>query len=210
MMRINGHVVAVMALAALAGCEEFTFEEEPSTEEELYEGLQDATLALREEIAGVAITDVADLPAEGSATYDGTALIALNAPAGGGVASELIGTATVTADFAAATVSGNADGFYGTVNGSEVGAYEGELFLSMGGIDTSGTGNQVTADANGVLQGGGDTLVIDGTVTGNFLGDAGLLNEPPPAIALEEGVGTEFTLNGETITGGMEVIAVLP
>ncbi len=198
--------LAVAGLAALAGCEEFSFSDPATTEDEAYLALQAETLALRDATEFLAVTDAVDLPTTGSATYEGTALIALDAPAGG-VASELIGDASIVADFEAATVSGQADGFYGTVNGGDVAAFEGTIFVSQGTVDSSNVGNdQIAADVNGTLSGGGDTLVVDGAVAGNFLGDPLLLNEAPEALSLATDDATTFRLNGEDVTGGMEVI----
>ncbi len=198
--------LAVAGLAVLAGCEEFSFTEPTTTEDEAYLALQAETLALRDATEFLTVTDAVDLPVSGSATYEGTALIALDAPTGG-AASELIGTASITADFEAATVSGQADGFYGTVDGGDVAAFEGTIFVSQGAIDSSNSGNdQISADVNGTLSGGGDTLVVDGAVAGNFLGDPLLLNEAPEAVGLETDDATTFRLNGEDVTGGMEVI----
>jgi hypothetical protein len=198
--------LAVAGLAALTGCEEFTFTDPATTEDEAYLALQAETLALRDATEFLTVTDAVDLPNTGSATYEGTALIALDAPTGG-VASELIGDASIVADFEAATVSGQADGFYGTVNGGDVAAFEGTIFVSQGTIDSSNVGNdQITADVNGTLSGGGDTLVVDGAVAGNFLGDPLLLNEAPEALSLATDDTTTFRLNGEDVTGGMEVI----
>jgi uncharacterized protein (DUF2345 family) len=196
----------LLALVTVAACEEFSFSDPATTEDEAYLALQAETLALRDATEFLAVTDAVDLPNTGSATYEGTALIALDAPAGG-VASELIGDASIVADFEAATVSGQADGFYGTVNGGDVAAFEGTIFVSQGAIDSSNVGNdQIAADVNGTLSGGGDTLVVDGAVAGNFLGDPLLLNEAPEALSLATDDATTFRLNGEDVTGGMEVI----
>lgn len=198
--------LAVAGLAALAGCEEFSFSDPATTEEEAYLALQAETLALRDATEFLAVTDAVDLPVSGSATYEGTALIALDAPTGG-AASELIGDASIVADFEAATVTGQADGFHGTVNGGDVAAFEGTVFLSQGAIDSSNVGNdQIAADVNGTLSGGGDTLVVDGAVAGNFLGDPLLLNEAPEALSLATDDATTFRLNGADVTGGMEII----
>jgi hypothetical protein len=198
--------LAVAGLAALTGCEEFSFTDSTTTEDEAYLALQAETLALRDATEFLSVTDAVDLPTTGSATYEGTALIAMDAPTGG-VASELIGDASIVADFEAATVSGQADGFYGTVNGGDVAAFEGTIFVSQGTIDSSNVGNdQIAADVNGTLSGGGDTLVVDGAVAGNFLGDPLLLNEAPEALSLATDDTTTFRLNGEDVTGGIEVI----
>lgn len=198
--------LAVAGLAVLAGCEEFSFSDPATTEEEAYLALQAETLALRDTTELLAVTDAVDLPVSGSATYEGTALIALDATSGG-AASELIGDASIVADFEAATISGQADGFYGTVDGGDVAAFEGTIFVSQGTIDSSNSGaDQIAADVNGTLSGGGDTLVVDGAVAGNFLGDPLLLNEAPEAVALGTDDATTFRLNGEGVTGGMEVI----
>jgi hypothetical protein len=203
-MRLTG-ALGITALAMLAGCDEFAFSEPATTEQESYAALQAETLALRDATEDLVVTPLADLPTTGTATYEGTALIALDA-IGGGSASELIGTAAITADFAASTLSGEAGGFYGTVDGGEVAAFEGQIFVSQGTINRTGTGDQIGADVNGTLQGGGDTLVVDGTVAGNFLGDPLLLNEAPEALAIGTEAGTEFRLNGTAVTGGMEII----
>lgn len=197
--------LCVALVGGVAGCDEFAFDEPPTTDEEAYLALQADTVALREVTEALTVTAAADLPVTGTASYDGTALIALDAPAGG-AASELIGTAVLEADFANATISGQADGFYGTVAGGEVTAFAGQVFLSQGAIDASG-GDQIGADVNGTLQGGGDTLVVGGTVAGNFLGDPLLLNEPPAAMVLATGDDTSFVLNGTAVTGGMEIVA---
>jgi hypothetical protein len=198
--------VCVALVAGVAGCDEFTFDDPPTTDEEAYLALQAETVALRDETGLLSVTDAVDLPTTGTAQYDGTALIALDAPTGG-TASELIGTAAIIADFANATVSGQADGFYGSVDGGEVTAFAGQIFLSQGAIDASGTGDQIGADVNGTLQGGGDTVVLGGQVAGNFLGDPLLLNEPPAAMVLATDDAATFTLNGAAATGGMEIVA---
>lgn len=195
-------------LAGVAGCDQFAFDDPPTTDEQAYLALQQETLALQDATGDLAVTPVADLPVVGSATYEGTARIALD-PLAGGTGSELIGEAAITADFETATLTGQADGFYGTIDGGEVTSFDGTLFLSEGAIDTSGSGSeQIGASLNGTLSGGGDTLVVDGGVTGNFLGDPLLLNEPPEALLLETTAETELRLNGDIVTGGVEIIGL--
>ncbi len=150
-----------------------------------------------------------DLPVEGSASYSGTARIGLD-PLGGGPASDLIGDVEITVEFADTTLSGRAENFYGTIEGGEVTAFEGQLFLSQGVIDPDATGDLIGANLNGTLSGGGDTLVIDGGVSGNFLGDPSGMNVPPEAILLGSTENTGFTLNGDEVTGGLDIIGVLP
>jgi hypothetical protein len=198
--------LCVVAMLGLAGCDEFAFSDPPTSDQAAYAALQAETLSLRDATESLAVTPVAEIPLMGSAEYRGTAVVALD-PLAGGAASELIGTARVTADFAASTVTGQADGFYGTINGGDVTGFDGQVFLSQGAIDRTGTAAQIGADVNGTLQGGGDTLVIDGAVAGNFLGDPLLLNEAPEALSLATDDATVLRLNGAAATGGMEVIA---
>ena len=195
-------------LAGSAGCDQFAFDDPPTTDEQAFLALQQETLALQDATGNLDVTPVADLPVVGSATYEGTARIALD-PLAGGTGSELIGEASITADFETATLTGQADGFYGTVNGGEVTSFGGTLFLSEGAIDASRAGgDQIGANLNGTLSGGGDTLVVDGGVTGNFLGDPPLLNEPPEALLLETTDETGIRLNGDTVTGGVQIIGM--
>jgi hypothetical protein len=198
--------LAILAMAT--GCDEFAFDDPPTTDEQAYLALQQETLALQDATGNLDVTPVADLPVVGSATYEGTARIALD-PLAGGTGSELIGEASITADFETATLTGQADGLYGTVNGGEVTSFDGTLFLSEGAIDAGGEGgDQIGANLNGTLSGGGDTLVVDGGVTGNFLGDPLLLNEPPGALLLETTDDTGIRLNGDTVTGGVQIIGL--
>lgn len=194
-------VLGLGLLAGFAGCDEFAFDDPPSAAEQAYLALQDETLALGETIAGLDVTPAADLPVTGSATYSGTARIALD-PLAGGEGSDLIGQVQITADFETASLSGQADGFHGSIDGGDVTAFDGQLFLSQGEIDASGGGDQIGANLNGTLSGGGDTLVVDGGVTGNFLGEA------PDALLLEAAEGTAFSLNGDSVSGGIQIIGL--
>lgn len=203
-MTIRG-ALCVAALGAVAGCDEFAWSDPPTSDEAAYLALQEETLALRAATENLVATPLTDLPTTGTAQYDGTALIALD-PLAGGAASELIGRAEITANFESATVSGQAGGFHGTVNGGDVTAFDGQVFLSQGTITRTG-GDQIGADVNGTLQGGGDTVVVGGQVAGNFLGDPLLLNEPPPALSLGSDDATAFTVNGGAATGELQIIA---
>ena len=195
-------------LAGSAGCDQFAFDDPPTTDEQAFLALQQETLALQDATGNLDVTPVADLPVVGSATYEGTARIALD-PLAGGTGSELIGEASITADFETATLTGQADGFYGTVNGGEVTSFGGTLFLSEGAIDASRAGgDQIGANLNGTLSGGGNTLVVNGGITGNFLGDPPLLNELPEALLLETTDETGIRLNGDTVTGGVQIIGM--
>jgi hypothetical protein len=208
MVTMTRSALGLAILAMATGCDEFAFDDPPTTDEQAYLALQQETQALQDATGDLAVTPVADLPVVGSATYEGTARIALDPPAGG-TGSELIGEASITADFETATLTGQADGFYGTVNGGDVTSFDGTLFLSEGAIDASGAGgDQIGASLNGTLSGGGDTLVVDGGVTGNFLGDPLLLNEPPEALLLETTDDTGIRLNGDIVTGGVQIIGL--
>jgi len=208
MVTMTRSALGLAILAMATGCDEFAFDDPPTTDEQAYLALQQETQALQDATGDLAVTPVADLPVVGSATYEGTARIALDPPAGG-TGSELIGEASITADFETATLTGQADGFYGTVNGGDVTSFDGTLFLSEGAIDASGAGgDQIGASLNGTLSGGGDTLVVDGGVTGNFLGDPLLLNEPPAALLLETTDDTGIRLNGDIVTGGVQIIGL--
>lgn len=201
-MRIMA-IVAGLGTLALTGCEEFAFQEiDPDVT--AFTALQDETLALRDEVEFLTVATASEIPITGSATYDGTALIALDSIVDG---SELIGDAVITADFANDTVSGGMSDFYGTINGGDVTAFAGELFIGKSEIDTSG-GDQITAKLDGALQGGSNTLNVNATLNGNFLTDNIITNEPPEAMSLESSAASILTLNGVETAGGIEVIAV--
>lgn len=193
-------VVAGLSAIGLAGCEGFEFLDPAAVE---YRALQDETRALRSSINGLPVTPAIDIPLSGTARYDGTALIALQTL----VPSELIGTASITADFARDTVSGSMTDFHGTVSGGRVTAFEGELAISKGVIDVVPE-HDITAKVDGRLTGGSNTLDVDATLEGNFLGTPGGINQPPPALQANTTPTSNFTLNGNAVGGEMEVIGL--
>lgn len=192
---------AALAVLALAGCDEFVIVDDPTDD---YLALQDETRSLRTAIAGLPVTEAIDIPLSGSATYDGTALIALSTAA---VGSELIGDAIITADFAADTIGGSMGGFYGTIAGGPVTAFDGEIVISKGLIDVIPE-HDMTGKIDGTLSGGVNELVVNATLEGNFLGDPGFLNEAPEAVQLNSTPESIFTLNGGVVAGEMEVICL--
>ncbi len=195
-----GMIGAALAVLGLAACEEFTVVDTPTSR---YLALQDETRALRSSIDGLPVTRAIDIPLSGTARYDGTALIALDTP----VPSELIGDAAIVADFARDTVSGRMEGFHGTVSGGRVTVFDGALDISKGVIDVTPE-HDITAKVDGTLSGGSSTLVVDATLEGNFLGNPTFFDRTPPAVQLNANDRSNFTLNGNAVAGGMEVIGL--
>ncbi len=114
-------------------------------------------------VMGMAPTPDPSIPDIGTAVFEGSASVRIetaNAPL------VLFGDATVSIGFDDASVGGSMDRFFGTDATGRVVDYSGAIAIDGGSLDDG-----VTLDYAGVLSGTGATLVFDGTMTGQFLGD---------------------------------------
>lgn len=162
---------------------------------------------------GVGATLGPNVPSSGTATFDGYAAFLVTKPSDKNPSLALLSPATITADFANSKLSGSASAFTGrpidpsSSSGNYTGdaaAYSGQIALSNGCIGTacpSGTGAQrVGATAAGTLQGGGNTVVVNQALTGQFYGN------PLSAIDLN-GTSSSATLNGATAKSSLDFVA---
>lgn len=122
-------------------------------------------------VTGLAVTDATSMPVTGSAEFAGYATIR--------VAVEnplvLFGDAVVSVGFDTADASGRIDAVFGSDSSGQVIDYDGVINLA-GGVQAS----DLQLDYAGALTGPDDTLVLDGTASGSFLGT------PVSAIALSD------------------------
>jgi len=112
-------------------------------------------------------TDRSDLPAGGSAIYDGVMFVGLD----DGSDDDVFGTVRLTATFAGNRLSGNAGSF---VNDSDE-AVDGSLSITNGSFLSLGPAVG-TADVNGIVEFEAGTMVIDGTASHGFTGNTGEYN----------------------------------
>ena len=187
---------------ALAGCEEFAFNE-TTPEEQAFLDLQDQTLAIRGELEDLSETTYTDLPTSGGAEYVGTAVINLETPA----TSELLGDASIAVNFATDRVTGALSGFHGTVDGGSVVAYDGTIVLSNGVIAARDS-SYIDAQANGTLTHGDQDIDVGAVLNGGLYGEtsAGLI--PPVGIDLNSAEGSVFTLDGADVGGSLEIVGI--
>lgn len=144
---------------------------------------------------GMAPTPDAAMPETGSAVFDGSASIRVEA---GDNPLVLFGDASVTVGFGDATVTGSMDNFFGTTSGGDVADYAGTITIDGGTLGGTGA-NAVTLDYAGALSSPGDDLALEGTMTGEFLGDpVGAMT----AADLEVGI----TRNAVTVDGTLVLI----
>ncbi len=114
-------------------------------------------------VIGMAPTPETSLPDTGTAVFAGSATVRVEDPA---AALVLFGDSSVTVDFGASTVSGTLDNFFGTNEAGNVVDYAGAITVDDGTV-----GTDVTLDYAGVLSAGSSSLVFEGTMQGEFLGD---------------------------------------
>lgn len=113
-------------------------------------------------IAGLPQTDAAMVPATGSTSFTGGATIRVEA------ASPIVlyGDATLNIDFGSAELTGELDRFFGTVSNGNVVNYSGEIR-----VEANAVAQDMAVEYSGALSGGGETLALDGTADGVFLGN---------------------------------------
>ncbi len=192
---------AAVATLALGGCNgpiEF------SPETTRYLNLLSDASTLQDDVAALAATPTVDVPIAGTASYDGTALIVTEALP----RTQLVGVAALEANFGANTIAGSMDDFHGIVDGGSIRAFDGELLLSNGQIIRLPV-QSLAADVTGTLTGGGDTVVVDASLLGNFRGAPSAGDPAPPAVFLNSVAAvTTFNVNGTDQFGEMEVIGL--
>lgn len=135
------------------------------------------------------------MPTAGSASFRGFAGFEV----GGASPVELTGRATLTADFAALTITGSATGFEGTGAGGRT-PYAGTVSFVDGSIGRSATvpgsvPNDIRFRYEGQLDATGSQIVVGSDATGKFRGTPirGLVATsatPADATALVNGVAT--------------------
>ncbi len=169
---------------------------------EAYAGLQEDLATSLIGLAELDPTLDTDLPLNGSATYAGQAEILMDTPTR---ETNLVGTSSLTADFATGDVTGTMDGFYGSIDGAEIAKVDGELVVSYGEIDSS-FDDEVYVEVDGALSGADDVLVVDASLVGGFLGDPVVLDEAPEGLLITSTNASEFELNGADVDGSMTVV----
>ena len=131
-----------------------------------YSGYQSQLTSLQTAWGGVAITDPATLPTSGFATFDGVLGLTVQKASG---ALHMAGALTLTSDFFNDRLGGNAANF---VDEFDV-VISGNLAITGGvldrGADTSVT-HTFSANIDGTLSGGGDSFLIGGDLSGDYLG----------------------------------------
>ena len=160
----------------------------------------DANADLASEVAGLPTATAAEVPVTGSATYDGYATVVIDTDV---AETSLVGDATLVADFAGDTIEGTLDDFVGTVDGGAIRDYDDSLAVSDGDLRVA-TAAGFGADVNGVLEGGGDTIGVDGSIFGN------LRSSPTRDVAALSAIsagGTDFTVNGTEYGGLLTIVA---
>lgn len=116
-------------------------------------------------VVGMAVTDTDAMPATGTADFAGFATLRVETD----TPLVLFGDAGVSVGFDAGQASGQIDAVFGTDSSGRVVDYAGTLILDNGAV--GGTiPNDLRLDYGGVLTAAGETLILDGTVTGKFLG----------------------------------------
>lgn len=151
---------------------------------------------LVDRVEDLGTTAPGDLPASGSARFEGTAGVAFE---GTGGSTSLLGDAVVVADFGDGSIDGEATNFFGRVEDGSVTDLDGTLEMAGGDIDGSGA----EAGLSGTLRGDGHVVEVDADLDGGFLGRGG------EAIALQD-FSSFGTVDGEGVLGGVEVLAVRP
>jgi hypothetical protein len=148
----------------------------------------------------------------GTATYNGYARVVMTTPT---TPIELLGLATLDANFSTETISGNLTSFAGnyqnttttpiTVKSPQV-AYTGSIAVTNGCIGTANgcaatRPNQFVADFSGTLTGQGNTLGLTGGMAGDFKGS-------PVIQGIEAAANSGApTLNGVNTTGSLTIAA---
>lgn len=119
-------------------------------------------------VMGMPITDDAQMPINGRATYDGSASILIETMP---ETALIVGDATVVMDFDLNEVSGEMGRFIGTDLNGDFRNFDGRLVIEDG--DIGGTAaNAWSLDYAGTLSVPGQAYVMAGTMEGEFLGAA--------------------------------------
>lgn len=113
------------------------------------------------------LTDRGDLPAGGSAIYDGVIFVELD----NGTDDDVFGTVRLTAGFSGNSLTGTAGSF---VNDNDQ-AVDGSLSISNGTFLAAGP-VLGTADVSGTVEFNAGTMVVGGEATHGFTGDTGEYN----------------------------------
>jgi len=194
---INRNAVVIgLAIVALAGCSTTT---EFGDEVTRYNDAAMAYKALREDVQAMPLSTVIDMPTVGSATYEGQAVVRVDA-----TGTALIGDARISADFSDATLTGNLSNFTGTLDGSNYGDVNGSIAIKEGEIGVA-SASGLTGDIKGLLSNGDDQLSINGGIAGNFRSD-GEINAA--GLTARDTWDTDFILNGVAQDGDLGIVAV--
>ena len=114
-------------------------------------------------VMGMAPTPTAAIPDTGYAVVEGSATLRVEMPAAPLV---LFGDSSVSIGFADAAGDGSFDRFFGSYVAGIVVDYSWTVTIDSGSLDDS-----LTLGYAGVLSGSGASLVLDGTMDGELLGD---------------------------------------
>lgn len=186
---------AGLALAGVAACDDAAFEDEMTFAE-----MVEANGEMAERVADLPETRAADMPVTGSAVFDGYTGLTMQTER----RTDLVGTATLTADFEEASIAGSLEDFRGRVNGGDVQDLDGALSVSGGAIGIA-TASGFGADLQGVLTGRESGVVgVDGSIFGNFRSEDG---RGAQALTAVTAGGTDFTLNGTERGGILTIVA---
>ena len=183
-----GRIGFVLAGLALAGCGGGSGSDDPV--DPTYEERIDAAVLLADEVGSLFNTGFTgqpgEMPATGSATFSGVAVAMFDDAAAPDLAESLdpdagyrlllVGTATLSADFARGTLTGQATDFFGEENGDgRYGDYAGTVAFRNGQIgvtDPKGTSapNDIRFRYEGRLTGQGNDVALSGDAEGKFKG----------------------------------------
>ena len=162
-MKVNTVFLAGCSIAILSGCGG------GGSGGATFESISTQGQSLLATYGTAPVTDVANMPSSGTATYSGTAAYSLDYSTAAGIAQNATSVSDVSlvADFASSTMSGSATNFK---------AYDPNISLD-GKINVNGviTGNEFLAGVTGTVTETGYGLKIpvgySGTVAGEFVGN---------------------------------------